>query len=183
MTYLVDASAFVTAHRGPYAVELCPGFWKSVGHHIESGEIRSIDLVREELLAGDPKDWLLRWAESAPEDMWLQTDDKITRECFIEITSRLRKCGDYSHTSIQRFLKKETDAKLVAYAKAHGFVVVSMEVGKKGKVKIPDLCEDHGIEHIDTYEMLRRLAIQFGWRPPSSGDGEGLNPIRPSPAT
>ena len=50
--FLMDADVFISAKNGYYAFEICPGFGDSLAHHFGTGNIRSIDKVRNELLAG-----------------------------------------------------------------------------------------------------------------------------------
>lgn len=33
-------------------------------------------------------------------------------------------------------------------------------------VKVPNACEQFGVEWLDTFEMLRQLEIQFNWQVP-----------------
>ena len=50
--FLIDSDVFITSKNLYYAFDICPGFWNSLVHHYHEGELRSIDRVRVELLAG-----------------------------------------------------------------------------------------------------------------------------------
>ncbi len=50
--YLLDSDVFIAAKNSYYAFAICPGFWDSLIHHYDAGNVRSIDRVRGELLAG-----------------------------------------------------------------------------------------------------------------------------------
>ena len=56
------------------------------------------------------------------------------------------------------------DGWLVAYAKAKGCIVVTLEtinLDIKRKVPIPNVCQAFGVQFVDTFEMLRRLGVQL----------------------
>ena len=56
----MDSDVFIAAKNRYYAFDICPGFWKSLVYHCGVGEIRSIDKVRSELLAGSPTENLVQ---------------------------------------------------------------------------------------------------------------------------
>jgi Domain of unknown function (DUF4411) len=60
--YLLDANAFIEAHRRYYAFDLCPGYWEALLAYHAAGRLYSIDRVRDELLQGD--DPLADWVKS-----------------------------------------------------------------------------------------------------------------------
>ena len=73
---LLDADVFIAAKNRYYAFDICPGFWKSLVHHCGTGEIRSIDKVRSELLAGSPTENLAQWVQmELPIDFFWDTSD------------------------------------------------------------------------------------------------------------
>ena len=62
--FLMDADVFISAKNGYYAFEICPGFWDSLAHYFGTGNIRSIDKVRNELLAGRDSEDLFQWVKN-----------------------------------------------------------------------------------------------------------------------
>ncbi len=62
--YLVDSDVFITAKNLNYSFDICPGFWKSLIHHLSKGRVFSIDRVRSELLAGHREENLVRWVRA-----------------------------------------------------------------------------------------------------------------------
>ena len=57
------------------------------------------------------------------------------------------------------------DGWLVAYAKVHGFVVVTQEVyaaEARKRVLIPNVCKASGVNYVDTCTMLRGLGAKLG---------------------
>ena len=62
----------------------------------------------------------------------------------------------------------EADGWLVAYALAEGALVVTNEQPRpdsRNRVLLPDVCAHFGVAYADTFHMLRRLNVRFGWRP------------------
>lgn len=60
------------------------------------------------------------------------------------------------------------DGWLVAYARAHDVMLVTLEryaPEARSKVPLPNVCRQFGVPCIDTFEMLRRLGARFDWRP------------------
>ena len=59
MPYLLDANVFISASRLHYGLEMCPAFWDWIDRETTNGTVRSIEAVRDELIAGgdDPTEW------------------------------------------------------------------------------------------------------------------------------
>ena len=49
-SYLLDANVFIEAKNSYYSFAICPGFWNSLIGLFNSGELCSIDYIRQELL-------------------------------------------------------------------------------------------------------------------------------------
>jgi hypothetical protein len=52
----------------------------------------------------------------------------------------------------------------------HDLVVVTQEThepNKQNNVKIPNACEQFGVQWADTFRMLRALEVKFAWEVPS----------------
>ncbi|MGW8257066.1 MAG: DUF4411 family protein [Thermoguttaceae bacterium] len=52
-------------------------------------------------------------------------------------------------------------------AKAESLLVATDElydINIRKKVKIPNVCRQFGVEYINTFDMLRELAVKFGLR-------------------
>ena len=86
MTYVVDSDVFITAKNQYYSFDICPGFWKSVVHHHRDGRVFSVDRVRGELLAGHPKEDLVRWVRNeVPEGFFLPVDTAEVMSAYTDI--------------------------------------------------------------------------------------------------
>ncbi|MDE0502495.1 MAG: DUF4411 family protein, partial [Candidatus Poribacteria bacterium] len=69
--FLLDADAFIGAHRRYYALDLCPGFWECLIHYCGENRVRSIDRVRDEILINS--DRLSGWVKQAPTDLFVSS--------------------------------------------------------------------------------------------------------------
>lgn len=83
MTYLLDSNILITAHRFYYAFDICPGFWRQVIAHHESGSLYSIDRVKTEL--EEQGDELAEWIDQQLSDsFFLSTDEPGTIKSYGE---------------------------------------------------------------------------------------------------
>ena len=165
-TYLVDSDVFITAKNLYYAFGLCPGFWKSVLHHHRRGRIFSVDRVRSELLAGAETEDLVRWVrEEVPRMFFLPVDADAVVSAYTEIMMWVQRHARYFDHAKAKFATG-ADGWLVACARVRGAAVVTNEreaPESRREVKLPDVCEEFGVEHPNVFEMLRALDVQFDW--------------------
>lgn len=159
--FVLDANVFITAKNLYYAFDLAPGFWNSLIHLAGNGRILSIDYVKEELEKG--KDQLAQWAKNDFAHAFISTDEEDVQETYREIMTWVQGQGQFSDAAKADFARG-ADGWLVAYAKAKGSIVVTLETinpGIKWKVPIPNVCQAFGVQFVDTFEMLRRLGVQW----------------------
>lgn len=164
--YLLDASVLMQAHRRYYKFDICPGFWEALIWQHKQGALCSIDRVRKEIEEG--KDELWHWVKNkCPASFFETATSKAVGDRYGEIISWAGAQNRYRPEALAEFATV-ADGWLVAYAAEHGLTVVTQEVaapeGKK-EVKIPDACEAFKVAHIDTFEMLGKLGVQFTWKP------------------
>jgi hypothetical protein len=159
--FVLDADVFITAKNRYYAFDLAPGFWNSLIHHSGSGRILSIDYVKGELEKG--KDQLAQWAKNDFSHAFISTDEGDVQESYKEIMTWVQGQNQFSDAAKADFARG-ADGWLVAYAKAKGCIVVTLETINpeiKRKVPIPNVCQAFGVQFVDTFEMLRRLGVQL----------------------
>ncbi len=78
---------------------------------------------------------------------------------YTDIVNWVAQSDSYSDAAKQEFADV-ADGWLIAYARAKEACLVTHENEKrKGKVPIPDVCNQFGVEYINTYEMMRRIGI------------------------
>jgi hypothetical protein len=165
--YILDSDVFIAAKNSYYAFMICPGFWDSLIHHHESGNLFSIDRVKGELLAGRPTEDLVQWVmNDLPAGFFLGTDDETVIAAFEEIMLWVQRNPQYFDQAQAKFAT-EADGWLVAYAIAHDAIVVTNEQPRpqsRNRVLLPDVCTQFKVTYKDTFFMLRDLTIRFEWK-------------------
>jgi predicted nucleic acid-binding protein len=158
--FLLDANVLIAAHRSYYAFDICPGFWEAVKTGHAAARIFSTQRVLAELRRGG--DALLDWVEAElPEGFFL---DDSAASVISEYAPMMQwvQSRDF-HTSAKTKFASDADGWLVAMAKHAGYTLVTHEVRRdaKAKVPMPNVCDQFGVNYCDTYEMLRALACSF----------------------
>jgi hypothetical protein len=159
--FVLDANVFIEAKNRYYAFDLAPGFWKSLIHLAGNERILSIDFVRGELEKG--KDQLAQWAINDFSHAFILTDEEEVQESYREVMTWVQGQNQFSDAAKAEFARG-ADGWLVAYAKAKGCIVVTLETINpdiKRKVTIPNVCQAFSVQFVDTFEMLRRLGVQW----------------------
>lgn len=165
-TYLMDSDVFITAKNLYYSFDICPGFWDSVIHHHREGRVFSVDRVRSELLAGHRKEDLVRWVrEEVPAGFFLTVDMDSVVSAYTDIMMWVQRHPRYFDHAKAKFATG-ADGWLVAYARVHGSIVVTNEQRapeSRKEIKLPDVCEQFGVQPDNTFAMLRALNVRFDW--------------------
>jgi len=168
--YILDSDVFIAAKNSYYAFTICPGFWDSLIHHNEAGNIGSIDRVKGELLAGRPTEDLVQWIKNdVPAGFFMGTDDESVISAYEEIMLWVQRNSQYFDQAKAKFAT-EADGWLVAYAMTHNATVVTNEQPRpqsRNRVLLPDVCAQFNITPKDTFFMLRDLVVRFKWTVPA----------------
>lgn len=161
--YLLDANVFIEASRRYYAFDIAPSFWEALLDFAKKGKLISIDRVKNELLRG--KDELSKWAKGKFSPWFRSTDNDSVLANYRKVIEWAENHLQFTQEAKNELYKADNaDAWLVAYALCNGNVIVTHEVYNhevKKKIPIPNICDDFGIDYIDTFEMLRRLNFKF----------------------
>ena len=167
--YILDANVFIDAHRRYYSFDTCPGFWDWLEKKHEEGSVFSVKKVYDELLKKDDK--LSKWAKKMSKREFFKIDND--EKTILEV-KKLRDWADdkekFTEAARDKFYRS-ADLFLVAYAKAHDFIVATEEVyeRRKSEVKIPNACEFIGVEYVNTFQLLRKVGgARFALRAVSS---------------
>ena len=168
--YLLDSDVFIAAKNSYYAFTICPGFWDSLIYQYEVGNVRSIDRVRSELLAGRKTEDLVQWVKNdLPAGFFIGTDDETVISAYEEVMLWVQRSSQYFDQAKAKFAT-EADGWLVAYAMAHNATVVTNEQPRpqsRNRVLLPDVCAQFNITPKDTFFMLDDLSVRYEWRRPS----------------
>lgn len=158
MAYCLDADSLIDAKNHYYGMDFCPAFWQWLDVQAAAGEVLSIVQVADELEPwGGP---LKQWDESRKGPMFKGLDASVPQ--WMTELAEWTMQQPFLESAKNEFLAS-TDLKLVAYAKAHGHIVVTREVHDDGrrKVKIPTVCKAFDVPIARTHDMLRNLKARF----------------------
>ena len=155
--YILDANIFIDAHRRYYSFDICPGFWDWLERKYEEGSIFSIKEVYDELLKKE--DEASEWAKKMSERKFFREADDVATINKVKELGDWAAGGKFKKKAVNKFCGS-ADMFLVAYAKAHDFIVATNEVYEeniKKKVKIPNACKFIGVEYVNTFELLKEV--------------------------
>ena len=162
--HLIDADVFISAKNSYYAFDICPGFWKSMLEQHGAGNVRSIDRIRNELLAGSKNEDLVVWVKNhLPADFFLDTDGRDVTSAYEEVMLWVQRNPQYFDRAKAKFAT-EADGWLVAFAMARDGLVVTNEQPRpesRNRILLPDVCDRFNVLYTDTFSMLRHLNVRF----------------------
>lgn len=155
--YLLDADALMRAKRQHYRFIFCPGFWDFLLAQFNAGRLKSLDRIKAQIKPGDD---LHHWATTkAPGKFFASSRAAAVvaeyGKMMVWVDSQ-----PYTAAAKAEFAHADNaDGWLVAYAKVNGLAVVTHEVPSSGikRVKIPNVCDQFGVEYYDTFDMLEDL--------------------------
>ncbi len=167
LKYCLDSNIFIESQKNYYSFEIAPPFWNALMDWGESQIICSTNTVYDDLIKYDDK--LAHWARTDGSALFVDPDPQ-TYECYSKIADFVTE--KYEPYKVETFLDG-SDPWVIAYAKANGLVVVTLEVirqenvnketGKIGmkKIQIPNICKEMGVIYIDTFRLLQDLKFSF----------------------
>ena len=149
--YSFDTSSLLNGRRDLLPPATFPTLWSNIEQMIDSGAIRAVDLVRDEL--GQRADDIFTWAKSQDglfepltEDVQLSVRDVLTQH------QRLIGIGNG---------RSGADPFVIALAHARQGVVVTEETLSRNmtKPKIPDVCDAMGVRRTNLLGFIQ----EQGW--------------------
>ena len=162
--YLLDTNIFIESHKQYFPFDVSPGFWQALLLHHEKKRIFSIDRVKREIDEGD--DRLTRWAnESAPKGFFKRTADHSVIDWYRQMVAWVSNHSHFTDAAKAEFASV-ADGWVVAYAKANGFVVVTLEkynAQVRATVKIPNVCEEFGVESWTQTRCFANSVFSWCW--------------------
>jgi len=157
MIYCLDANIFIEAKNLYYHFNICPGFWEWLDQ--QNGTLGSVTPVFDELTDGNDK--LKDWAKDRKNSgIFDDVSAGSVQEAFREIAIHVS--DQYESQHAEKFLD-DADPWLIDYAQVHGCTVVTKEKFSPGakRVKIPNICEEFGVDYTDCFTMLKGLGACF----------------------
>lgn len=163
MAYLLDTNVFISAHRDYYPFDFCPGFWDWLEIKHEQNIVHSIDAVYDELK--DSNDQVSKWAKNMQSvNFFCRTNDDETGASITYLHNWAESKKNKFEQQVLDEFYRAADLVLIAYAKAHGHILVTNEVydsGTRRKIKIPNVCKAINVKYINTFQLLRDEEARF----------------------
>ncbi|MGZ8160732.1 MAG: DUF4411 family protein [Methylobacter sp.] len=161
--YLIDSNVFVQAKNFHYRFEFCQAFWQWLSDAHQAGLVCSIAKVRQELNDGNDDDPVRLWANDLPESFFIpDTGDSQVMKAYGQVMQWNVTNNHYRQQAKDEFARfDKADAFLIAAAKAHGFAIVTHEIGNpdsKKRVMIPDAANQFSIQSLVIYDLLSGYA-------------------------
>lgn len=157
--FIIDSNELIEAKNTYYGFDFAPGFWEWLDSSANRGVLGSIEAVRDELMVR--KDQLSAWAQQRPN--FFAPLDQPTANQFGDLT-RWANSQSFTPAALNDFTGNDADYLLVAYARAHGYTVVTRETSdpkSKKRVKIPDACAAMGVRTVNIFDVLRDTGAQL----------------------
>ncbi|MDP1636195.1 MAG: DUF4411 family protein [Gallionellaceae bacterium] len=161
--YLIDANVFIQAKNLYYRFDFCEAFWAWLSKAHAAGLVFSIKKVRKELVGGDKTDPVRVWAESLPDDFFLDdAADPHVMQAYAKVMQWANASQHFSPQAKAEFAKlKVADPFLIAVARQYGYEIVSQEKSNpaaKKKIYLPDAADAFDVKTIFVYDMLSKHA-------------------------
>lgn len=162
--YIIDTNVFIQGKNFHYSFDFCKGFWDWIEKSYTNNVVFSIGKVKSELMQGRKGDPARTWAQQMPAKFFLDdVSDSAVMSAYREVINWASSDKHYLPSAISIFSDySKADAFLLAYAKAHGYVIVTQESSeptKRREIPIPDAAmKIGGIQTINIYELLRKHA-------------------------
>lgn len=167
MLYLLDANILITAHSQYYPIDQVPEFWGWLQHQAASGHVKIPLEIMEEIKAGRMAgdlliEWILRDANYNALLFLEAVDAALVQRAMYDGYARDLTDGEVEEIGRDPFL--------IAYALASPAdrCVITTEVSRPSKKrsnrKIPDVCNDFGVQCFGPFVLNRNLGFRTGWR-------------------
>lgn len=150
MSYCIDTNIFIDAGERYYPPDIVPGFWKNLDALIDAGRLKAPEMLIEELERKDD-DWR-QWVYDRKDKLIVPMDDSQVDAVKQVMAVYVSQSSNVSRVTGDPFF--------IALAHAQGLTVVTSESERKGKVKIPKICDALGVKSISLLDLMRRE----GWR-------------------
>jgi hypothetical protein len=159
MIFCLDTNVFIQAWNGYYAIDFFPDYWNSLDQLAQQGLVFANEEVKKEI--EDTDDELKEWISS--KHHFFKPIDDAVQECLVEVFK------DPNHRRLVDSVKgrSKADPWVIAHAMAERAIVVTKEEfapPETQRIRIPNVCDDLGIECINDYELIRRLGLNFSIR-------------------
>lgn len=146
MSYCIDTNILIDAGERYYPPDIVPGFWKNLDALIDAGRLKAPEMLIEELARKDD-DWR-QWVYDRKDKLIVPMD-------ILQVDALKQVMAVYQAQS-SNISRVTGDPFFIALALAQGLIVVTSESERKGKVKIPKICDAMGVKSISLLDLMRR---------------------------
>jgi len=162
MIYLLDANTLIEAKNRYYGMTICPGYWAWILQSHGAGAVASIAPVGDELRRGN--DELASWAKQHQNLFW-DVFDIDTQTAFAEVAAHIAGQSTQMKTgAVDEFLSG-ADPWLIAKAMTTPDCVLvtheQLNLQRKNKFIIPNVCQHFGVRWADTFQVLGATGACF----------------------
>ena len=148
--YLPDTSALIAAWEERYPQDIFPAVWQFIDGL--NGRLRVCEEVRAEMERHAPE--LLDWLDNSSVDSRLSLTS-LNDEVSGAVQQHMKQiAGGWPHWSAVRS-REHADPWVIAYARALGGAVVSEEQEDHNRTKIPNVCRQLGVQHMNLLDLFR----------------------------
>ncbi len=161
MLHLLDANVLIDAAHGFFQLERVPQFWSWLEAEGEAGRIAIPREIWEEYKDG--KDLLAKWARSDPVKQHLLLEAEPNPAVVAAVVSN----GYAPDLTDAEVIELGRDPFLIGYAYEDSVerCVVTTEVSKpskrRGRRHIPDVCQDLGVQCLNTVGLINALDFRI----------------------
>lgn len=148
-----DTSSLLNGRRDLLPPEVFRSLWVSVEAMVASGEIRAVDVVRDELDRRD--DEVSQWARAQP-NLFVSLDEDIQRATRAVLTQHPRLMGRGGG-------RNAADPFVIGLARARSGIVVTEEKpsGNLNKPRMPDVCDALGLRWLSLIGFVQAQGWSF----------------------
>ena len=148
-----DTSSLLNGRRDLLPPEVFRSLWSGIESMIAAGDIRAVDVVRDEL--GKRDDNVSRWARGQA-NLFVALDADIQRATREVLTRHQKLMGRGGG-------RNAADPFVIGLARARGGVVVTEETlsGNLDKPRIPDVCDALGVRWLNLIGFVRAQGWSF----------------------
>lgn len=164
--FLIDSNIFITPYQNFYPFDIAPGFWKQMESKLTLDEVFVLDVVRDEVIAGD--DELSNWFNQIQGVHILSRKDPQILQEYAKVLSYLQNDPHYTERALRAWsIESIADPWLIAAAKAYDYTIITLEASagpittSSSKPKIPTVGAALGVRCENLFYFMRQTGFKL----------------------
>ena len=155
--YWLDSNTFIEPKNRYYSFAIAPGYWEFLEEQGAAGMVSASTMVYDELVK-DANDDLAHWVKAHKGTGLFVVPDAQVQGRLQQVAAHVQ--ANYQSQRLAEFLGG-ADPWIIAHAMNDGGRVVTFETRAPGalKIKIPNICEELGVEYANLFDVLRTLGM------------------------